>query len=174
MPKRKRSARRALAIFERTVGEDHNFLAECVNGIARSVALQGRYAEAEPLFERALAIFERISPDHPELAESLNGLGAVHTHFGRYAEAQPLFERSLALLDRTSPDHQNTAECLSGLAEVYAHFGRDADAEMLFERALAVKEKTFAPDHPEVEEIRRKLATLRAAMTKPAKPEESD
>ena len=157
--------RRALAIFERTVGEDHNFLAECVNALARSIALQGRYAEAEPLFERALDILERISPDHPELAESLNGLAAVHSHFGRYAVAQPLFERALAILERTAPDHQNAAESLSGLAVVHRQLGQYAQAEALFERALAIKELTFASDHPEVEEIRRNLATLRAALT---------
>jgi hypothetical protein len=34
---------------------------------------QGRYAEAEPIFARALAIREKaLGPDHPDVAESLN------------------------------------------------------------------------------------------------------
>ena len=37
----------------------------------------GRYAEAEPLYQRALAIWEKaLGPDHPEVATSLNNLAA--------------------------------------------------------------------------------------------------
>ncbi len=35
----------------------------------------GRYADAEPLYERSLAILEKaLGPEHPEVATSLNNL----------------------------------------------------------------------------------------------------
>ena len=39
----------------------------------------GRYAEAEPLYERALAIREKaLGPDHPDVATSLNNLAVLY------------------------------------------------------------------------------------------------
>ena len=38
-----------------------------------SVTFQGRLDEADPLFERSLAIWEKVlGPDHPNVAASLN------------------------------------------------------------------------------------------------------
>ena len=38
-----------------------------------STAFQGKYGEAEPLYERSQAIREKVyGPDHPAVAESLN------------------------------------------------------------------------------------------------------
>ena len=49
---------------------------------------QGRYAEAEPLHKRALAIAEKaLGAEHPLVAQSLNGLALVYRAQGRYAEA---------------------------------------------------------------------------------------
>lgn len=37
------------------------------------IGIQGKYAEAEPLYERSQAIREKIlGPDHPDVAQSLN------------------------------------------------------------------------------------------------------
>ena len=59
-------------------------LAKCVWRDARRVGggnqrlhsfVQGRYAEAEPLYERALAVQEKaLGPQHPAVANSLNDL----------------------------------------------------------------------------------------------------
>ncbi len=36
---------------------------------------QGKYAEAEPLYQRALAIWEKaLGPEHPNVATSVNNL----------------------------------------------------------------------------------------------------
>jgi Tetratricopeptide repeat/CHAT domain len=52
---------------------------------------QGRYAEAEPLRKRALAIYEKaLGPNHPDVAITLNNLAWLYKTQGRYAEAEPL------------------------------------------------------------------------------------
>ena len=51
---------------------------------------QGKYAEAEPLFKRALAIREKaLGKDHPDVATSLNNLALLYDSQGKYAEAEP-------------------------------------------------------------------------------------
>ena len=64
----------------------------------RSIESQGRYAEAEPLYKRALAIPEKaLGPDHPSVGTSLNNLAGLYRAQGRYAEAEPLYKRALAI-----------------------------------------------------------------------------
>jgi tetratricopeptide (TPR) repeat protein len=59
---------------------------------------QGRYFEAIPLAQRALAIREKaLGPDHIDVALSLYSLAGLYRVQGRYADAEPLFKRSLAI-----------------------------------------------------------------------------
>ena len=52
---------------------------------------KGSYTEAEPFFQRALAIREKaLGPEHPDVANSLNNLALLYRDQGRYAEAEPL------------------------------------------------------------------------------------
>ena len=51
---------------------------------------QGKYAEPEPLYGRALAILETaLGPAHPHVTASLNNLELLYGTRGRYAEAEP-------------------------------------------------------------------------------------
>ena len=69
-----------------------------LNNLAVLYSDQGRYADAEPLYKRALAIREKaLGPDHPDVATSLNNLAALYNDQGRYADAEPLYKRSLAI-----------------------------------------------------------------------------
>jgi tetratricopeptide (TPR) repeat protein len=61
----------------------------------------GDYAEAEPLFERALRIWEK-SPPESELhrATALHGLAGVHYARGEIEAAEPLLERALEIREK--------------------------------------------------------------------------
>src|SRR5262249_17588513 len=57
---------------------------------------ESRYAEAEPLFKRALAIREAVvGPDHPDAVASVNNLASLYQAEGRTADALPLMERMI-------------------------------------------------------------------------------
>ena len=72
-------------------------LAATLNNLAERYKEEGRYADAEPLYKRALAIREKaLGPDHPDVAQSLNNLADLYTAQGRYADAEPLYKRALA------------------------------------------------------------------------------
>ncbi len=72
-------------------------MATNLNDLAGLYEAQGHYAEAEPLYKRALAIYEKaLGPEHPHVAASLTGLAALYDAQGHYAEAEPLYQRALA------------------------------------------------------------------------------
>ena len=55
---------------------------------------QGRYAEAEPLYQRSLAILEKaMGPEHPEVAPTLENYATKLREAGRKAEADELDAR---------------------------------------------------------------------------------
>ena len=50
-----------------------------LNNLAELYHDQGRYADAEPLYQRSLAISEKaLGPDHPDVATSLNNLAGLY------------------------------------------------------------------------------------------------
>ncbi len=68
--------------------EDPRF-ATSLNNLAVLYKAQGRYAEAEPLYQRALAIYEKaLGPDHPTTATQLNNLVVLYDTQGKYAEVE--------------------------------------------------------------------------------------
>src|SRR5262249_30712138 len=72
--------------------------ATSINNLASLYNAQGRYAEAEPLYKRALAIGEKaLGPEHPTVALSLNNLAALYNVQGRYAEALDPIRRAAAI-----------------------------------------------------------------------------
>ena len=92
-----------------------------LNNLAALYRYQGRYADAEPLYKRSLAIREKaLGPEHPDVAYSLNNLAALYELQGRYAEAEPLYKRSLAIREKAlGPDHPDVAVSLNNLAGLY-------------------------------------------------------
>ena len=69
------SAKRILAIDEKTLGPDDPELAKSLNRLAALYQEAGNFAKAEPLFQRVLRINEKaLGSEHPDTAESLNNL----------------------------------------------------------------------------------------------------
>jgi tetratricopeptide (TPR) repeat protein len=62
---------------------------------------RAQYEEAEPLYQRAIAIDEKaLGPEHPGLATDLNNLALLYRSQGKYAEAEPLYQRALAIYEQ--------------------------------------------------------------------------
>jgi tetratricopeptide (TPR) repeat protein len=135
----------------------------------RKLFEQGRYSEAIPLVQRALAIQEKIrGPNHPAVATQLNNLAALYDYQGRHANAKPLLKRSLAMREKTlGPNHPDVANSLNNLAEAYRKQGRFTDAEPLYRRSLAIHEKALGPNHPDVASSLSNLALLIGKVVSP-------
>ncbi len=136
-----------------------------LNNLAWVYSAQGRAAEAEPLYKRALAIAEQaLGPDHPEIGTHLHNLAALYRTQGRLAEAELLLKRALAIGEKAAPDHPHVAKALNNLAELYRVQGRYAEAEALYKRALILGEKVLGPDHPDVGTYLSNFAGLRVSQ----------
>jgi tetratricopeptide (TPR) repeat protein len=112
---------------------------------------RAQYEEAEPLYQKSLAITEKaLGPDHPETAVRLNNLALLYHNQGRYDKAEPLHKRTLSIRERAlGGDHPDTAQSLNNLALLYHSQGRYDEAEPPYLQAVAITEKALGPDHPE-------------------------
>ena len=133
--------------------------------IQASRALQP-IAQARPLYERALAIREKVlGPEHPDTATSLNNLAFLLQDQGDLAGARPLSERALAIREKVlGPEHPDTATSLNNLASLLQDQGDLAGARPLYERALAIREKVLGPEHPDTATSLNNLAVLLQAQ----------
>jgi tetratricopeptide (TPR) repeat protein len=127
---------------------------------------QGRYAEAEPLLQKALELRSvLLGADHPDVAESINDLATLYYAQGRYVEVEPLLVRSLSTLEKQlDKDHPNVATSLNNLAGLYRAQGRYSEAEPLYVRSLSIFEKQLGQDHPNVAASLNNLALLYCAQ----------
>lgn len=127
-------------------------LAVSCNNLAELYRAQDNYTEAERLYKRSLAIFEKtLDPDHPSIAMSLNNLALLYQAHGKYAEAEPLYRRSLAIFEKTlGPEHSEVIQSLHNLALAYRLLDKYAEAEALLRRAIAIGEKALGAEHPTV------------------------
>ncbi|HAX74953.1 MAG TPA: kinesin, partial [Cyanobacteria bacterium UBA11372] len=85
--------------------------AERLNQQVVELYQQGKYAEAIPLAQRALAIREKaLGSEHPDVAASLNNLGLLYIQMGNYAQAEPLYQRALAIREKAlGSEHPDVA-----------------------------------------------------------------
>ena len=152
--------------------EDLNEARRLGNQAVRLVSA-GRYEEALPLSERALAIFEKlVGTENPEFAASLNNLAMLYKEKGDYARAEPLYQRALAIKERmTGTQPLELAASLNNLAVLYMEKGDYARAEPPYQRALKIKEEALGADHSSVATTLNNLARLYVAKREHARAE---
>ncbi len=82
-------------------------VATSLNNLAALHKAQGRYAEAEPLYRRSLAIWEKaLGPEHPNVATSLENYAALLREIGRTAEADKMEARAKAIRDKRAKENK--------------------------------------------------------------------
>ena len=118
-------------------------LATSLNNLAALYRAQGKYAQAEPLYRRSLAIREKaLGPEHPDVAGSLNNLAALYRAQGKYAEAEPFYRRSLTIWEKAlGPEHPAVAQSLENYAALLRKMGREEEAAEMEARAKAIRDK---------------------------------
>jgi tetratricopeptide (TPR) repeat protein len=109
---------------------------------------QGRYVEAESLYESVLADWEQLfGPDDLGILTVMHGLALVYERRGRYVDAEMLFRRVVE--SRTTllgPEHRDTLSSTYRLADVYRGQERYDDAETLLKQTLQSQESQFGSE----------------------------
>ncbi|HEX8118250.1 MAG TPA: tetratricopeptide repeat protein [Pyrinomonadaceae bacterium] len=122
-------------------GPKNPYLAHSLSELGRVKYEQGKYAEAEPLYKRAIAIDEEVSKD-ASLAVVLNNLAELYRTQARYAEAEPLLKRAISVFEKSlGPNHPNVGVALENYAVVLRGLNRNAEAAAAEARARAIQGK---------------------------------
>jgi CHAT domain-containing protein/Flp pilus assembly protein TadD len=123
--------------------------------------VQGYLAEAQPLFEAAVEVYEAaLPPGSPELATAVSNLGVQYWLSGKLDKAETAYKAALDLRERIlPPDDPEIATSLNNIAFIYALRGLAAEAEGLHRRALAIRERRLGPKDPLIAQSLQNLAT---------------
>src|SRR5262245_45850703 len=92
---------------------------------------QGLYAQAEPIYRRALELAESaFGAEHPEVAVVLNNLAVLYKYTGNFDEAEALYRRALAITEQVmGTDHLSLATLYHNLGGLEHARGRYAMGE---------------------------------------------
>ncbi|KAJ5313205.1 uncharacterized protein N7443_000089 [Penicillium atrosanguineum] len=118
-------------------------------GLGNLYTVQGMLNEAEAMYDRALAGYEKaLGPDHTSTLNTFNNLGSLYRDQGKLKEAEEMFERALAGKKKAlGPDHTSTLDTVNNLGLLYKDQGKLKEAEEMYERALGGYERALGPDH---------------------------
>jgi tetratricopeptide (TPR) repeat protein len=110
---------------------------------------QGRLAEAEHMYERALQGCEMaLGADHASTLATVNNLGSLYARQGRLVEAEKMYQRALQGCEMAlGADHTSTLDTVNNLGNLYTLQGKLAEAEKMYEQALQGCEKALGADH---------------------------
>ena len=113
---------------------------------------QGEYENALKLYEKAIAIREKLLPlCHLDLAASYNNIGSVYYNMGDYSKALSSHEKALATKQRSlPPNHPGLASCYNNIALVYFNMGDYSNALSSHEKALTIRQKSLPLNHPDL------------------------
>jgi tetratricopeptide (TPR) repeat protein len=110
--------------------------AQSINNLAAVYYQQGKYREAEPLFEKAAELHEKLK-DEQALYAALNNLGTLYVVLSRFESAQTVLERSLKISEhRFGAESAQAAQVLVNLSAA-----SEAIGNYMLRRALNLRER---------------------------------
>ncbi len=152
--------RRAVEIRRSRLGEEDAATFEALGDLAWAYDGQGRYEEAEALFQQAL---RRRVPGEEDIGivETMNGLATAYKHLGRFDEAEELYRETLEVSRRVlGAEHERTLTTMGNLSSNYVSQERYNEAEALSREALGVSRRVLGEDHPQTLSCKGTLATV--------------
>ena len=151
---------RAIATYQE-LHEAKN-LPVALNNLGRIRVEQGRSKEAERLFRKAIAFWEKeLGPMHPNVAAGLTNLGLLLSSRSKFDEAEPILHRARDIdQERFPASHPRIANDLNNLAVLALNRKQYPEAEALLQEAKAIFEKCLSPGHPDTGKVLARLAEV--------------
>jgi tetratricopeptide (TPR) repeat protein len=117
--------------------------------MGRAVHNQGKYVEAQAIYERCIADFTKhLGPDDSLTLESAKALGNLLRAQGKHAEAVAIQRDTLERAKRTMGSEDSfTIQCGAALATALVDQGFDRQAQAVFQEHLPVMKRVFGRDH---------------------------
>ena len=125
---------------------------------------EGELDAAEPLYKRALEIYETVvGSNHPSSSSVRYNLAGLYIQQGRDEAAQSLYEHILGFGAQPEGRHrQNPAEVLNNLGVLFLKQQKFKQAETLLAEAHSIWVKEIGPDSPQAAIAISNLALLQA------------
>ncbi len=129
-------------------GEEHLRVADVSSQLGVKLKNRERYAEAEPLYRRAIDVRRKHLGTHEATASSINNYGIFLRAKGSDAEAGPVLAEALEMYSEVlGREHPKTAMPIGNYAAWLLEHGSLAKAEALFEEALGLLHQELGADH---------------------------
>lgn len=136
---------------------------------------KGKIAEAEPMYERSLAMLIRTYAEaHPDVDACLLRLGDIYFARDKYAQALSTYGRLHGLRSRTlSIHHMDTIAISFKIAKCQEKLERFEEAVRTYQEAIGLGEQWMQPGHPLVGSMMEGYAILlRKGMNDPQRASE--
>lgn len=142
--------KRKISIDIDSLGPHHPSVGNDLAGLAQLYISKGRYDEARPLLERALAVYHDAYGDGNLLTINARAmLASCEFHLGNGDKAAGLYREALAQAQKSlGPDSMDTARILNELAYLYYHQGQLEQARTFYEWAVASTERAAGENNP--------------------------
>ncbi len=141
-------------------GKDPELWAEAQSTLGIILAEQGKLAEAQPYFERCLALREKHwGPDHLDVASARQNLGNLFGMQGKSDQALEFYRQTLAARIRIlGPHHPEVGTAYNNLCVELTRRGELDAAQESGQQALAIWTGAFGPNHADVGSAQLNLA----------------
>jgi tetratricopeptide (TPR) repeat protein len=168
-------AQKALSIAERTFPAGSDKLVRPLGVLGWAYYGQSRYAEAEPLFLKALDIREKTDwQARPNGIGFCLLLGSLYYNQGKLDKTAAIYKRCSDFAEpkiaakTLRPDDPDVHQLNSLLQEVYVALARPADAEQLIKRRISQTEQALGYGHAYVGDLLNTLAALYGTLGRTA------
>jgi len=140
-PEAEQTLRSAITQSESASG--NRSLVVALNNLAALLVDQGRYSDAAPLAERAVALAQQDDDQKGQLVILHSQLGLIHSFLGNYAKAERLLSQARLTSFRTlGAEHPDTLMVLQNSALVAFHQKQYTKAERFYTQVVAVRKRT--------------------------------
>jgi eukaryotic-like serine/threonine-protein kinase len=138
-------ASEALALSEKHDKADSESLADSLRAVAYTTF---DAEEAQTMYLRALAIFEKLDPQGAKTEATLVMLGHNARDLRKSSAAITYYRRALAIIEKKNGvDHPFSMVPVDGVAKALAALGKTLEAEANFRRNIALSEKLHGADN---------------------------
>ena len=143
------SLQSALRLAQSNFGAGSLETARSLWGLGELRHAQGRFNDAEGLYNRGLTLFETQHASPTDVSWLLDDLAKIYEREQQWALAKLTYERALEI-DRhlLGEDHPRIAVHLHNLAFVTENLGELKQAEVLYRDAISRQERIYGEHHP--------------------------
>jgi tetratricopeptide (TPR) repeat protein len=139
--------RSSYELLKAEYGEQHPKVALALNRIAEMICFEGRFADARPMFERSLSIFNSQNSRDPEVSRVLTNVAASEWLAGNLSRAAKALDQVTTLLKTAGKDWQpQLAFAFQIRARIADQVGDSRGAETFSQQAVSILEQSGAPE----------------------------